>query len=91
MSSLLHDEKRTMFRLATLSRFDMAAGGNDGLVAGFWRLCELSSKVMWGEEQVVPGFLQPPPSLPATPRETSQEHVEVPSISPKSSMENQRN
>lgn len=35
--------------------------------------------------------LQPPPSLPATPQGTSQEHVGVPSISPNSSMENQKN
>lgn len=30
MSSLLHDEERAMFRLATLSRFEVVAGGNDG-------------------------------------------------------------
>lgn len=30
MSLLLHDEKRAMFGLATLSRFEVVAGGSDG-------------------------------------------------------------
>lgn len=79
-----------MFRLATLSWFEVVAmmGGSGFLRDEHDISCPHQKRC--GERGRWSLALQPPPSLPTTPRETREEHVEVLSISPNGPVENQK-